>query len=54
MVFADGITSVGARRLEPRVQPRYSGYIGWRGTVPEHEVTDETRELLHDAISYAS
>ena len=53
VVFADGISSVGRRRLQPRVQPRYSGYIGWRGTVPEREVSVETADLIHDATAYA-
>jgi 2,6-dihydroxypyridine 3-monooxygenase len=53
VVFADGISSVGRRRLQPRVQPRYSGYIGWRGTVPERELSVETAELIHDATAYA-
>jgi 2,6-dihydroxypyridine 3-monooxygenase len=53
VVFADGISSVGRRRLQPRSQPRYSGYIGWRGTVPEQTVSAETADLLHDATTYA-
>lgn len=53
VVFADGITSVGRRRLQPRVQPRYAGYIGWRGTVPERAVSPETADLIHDALAYA-
>jgi 2,6-dihydroxypyridine 3-monooxygenase len=53
VVFADGISSVGRRRLQPRSQPRYSGYIGWRGTVPEQKVSDETADLIHDATTYA-
>ncbi|GAA3774667.1 FAD binding domain-containing protein [Plantactinospora mayteni] len=53
VVFADGISSVGRRRLQPRVRPRYSGYVGWRGTVPEREVSVETANLVHDATTYA-
>lgn len=53
VVFADGISSTGRRRLLPDVGPSYSGYVGWRGTVPEAEVSDETLELLLDALSYA-
>ena len=53
VVFADGITSTARARLDPAAQLRYSGYVGWRGTVPEHELTDGTRELLGDAISYS-
>lgn len=53
VVFADGISSVGRRRLQPRVQPRYSGYIGWRGCVQERDVSVETAELVDDATAYA-
>ncbi len=53
VVFADGISSTGRRRLLPHVRPRYSGYVGWRGTVAEDEVSTETARLLHDALTYA-
>ena len=53
VVFADGISSVGRRRLQPRVRPRYSGYIGWRGTVLERDVSVETADLIHDATAYS-
>jgi 2,6-dihydroxypyridine 3-monooxygenase len=53
VVFADGISSVGRRRLQPRVSPRYAGYIGWRGTVPEREVSVETADLIDGATAYA-
>lgn len=52
VVFADGISSTGRRRLLPHHRPRYSGYVGWRGTVPEADVTPETRMLLEDALGY--
>lgn len=52
VVFADGITSIGRERLDPAAKLSYSGYIGWRGTVPQRELTDATRELLQDAITY--
>lgn len=53
VVFADGISSVGRRRLQPSSQPRYSGYIGWRGCVLERDVSVETTALMHDATVYA-
>jgi 2,6-dihydroxypyridine 3-monooxygenase len=52
VVFADGISSTGRRRLLPDLRPRYSGYVGWRGTVPETGVSEETSALLDDALSY--
>lgn len=53
VVFADGITSPSRRRISPGSRLEYSGYVGWRGTVPEREVTAETFELLRDSISYS-
>ncbi len=52
VVFADGISSTGRRRLLPELRSAYSGYVGWRGTVPESFVSAATRELLDDALSY--
>lgn len=52
VVFADGISSVGRRRLNPFAGPTYSGYVGWRGTVPERDVSPETFELLSTALTY--
>jgi len=51
-VFADGITSTGRQVIAPEAQPEYSGYIGWRGTVPEQEFTDESLALIGDSLGY--
>ncbi|GAA4539079.1 FAD-dependent monooxygenase [Pseudonocardia xishanensis] len=53
VVFADGITSIGRSLLDPAATLEYSGYVGWRGTVPEQELTADTRALLGNAISYS-
>ena len=53
VVFADGIGSPSRRRIAPGSGLEYSGYVGWRGTVPEREVSPETFELLHDSITYS-
>ncbi|WP_410581865.1 FAD-dependent monooxygenase [Amycolatopsis sp. lyj-108] len=53
VVFADGITSIGRRTLDSESELEYSGYVGWRGTVPEHRLPDGTRALLENAISYS-
>ncbi len=53
VVFADGITSMGRSRLDPTATMTYSGYVGWRGTVPEHTLSTHARVTLRDAISYA-
>jgi 2,6-dihydroxypyridine 3-monooxygenase len=53
VVFADGIGSPSRRRISPTTRLEYAGYVGWRGTVPERDVSRETFELLHDSISYS-
>ena len=43
LVCADGIGSHRASRLLPEVTPAYAGYVAWRGTVPEAELTRRRR-----------
>ncbi|SEB26164.1 MULTISPECIES: FAD binding domain-containing protein [unclassified Mycobacterium] len=52
IVFADGITSPARERFDPDAALVYSGYVGWRGTVPLSELTASTRDVLGDAITY--
>ena len=52
VVFADGITSSARERFDPNAKPIYSGYIGWRGTVPQTQLSASTRTALQDAITY--
>jgi 2,6-dihydroxypyridine 3-monooxygenase len=53
VIFADGISSLSRRRVSPGTELSYAGYVGWRGTVPEKDVSPQTFELLHDSISYS-
>lgn len=53
LVCADGIASTARRRLLPGVEPRYSGYVGWRGTVGARALSPATFNALSDAITYA-
>jgi 2,6-dihydroxypyridine 3-monooxygenase len=52
LVCADGIQSPARRRLLPGVRPRYAGYVAWRGTVVEHDLTRRTLDALLGAITY--
>ena len=52
LVCADGINSIGRGLLLPDVRPRYAGYVAWRGTVGEGELTRDTFAALHEAIAY--
>jgi 2,6-dihydroxypyridine 3-monooxygenase len=52
VVFADGITSTARPRFDPDATLRYSGYVGWRGTHPQHLLSEPTQAALCDAITY--
>jgi 2,6-dihydroxypyridine 3-monooxygenase len=52
LVCADGIRSTARRLLLPDVTPEYAGYVGWRGTVGEGELSPETFAALNEAITY--
>jgi 2,6-dihydroxypyridine 3-monooxygenase len=52
LVCADGIRSTARRFLLPDVTPEYAGYVGWRGTVEEAELSRETFASLNEAITY--
>ena len=52
VVAADGISSTTRAALLPEVAPCYSGYVAWRGTMPESELAPSTFAALADAITY--
>ncbi|HYH50391.1 MAG TPA: FAD binding domain-containing protein [Acidimicrobiia bacterium] len=52
VVAADGVASTVRSLLMPDVEPRYAGYVGWRGTVGEEQLSPETFRALHEAITY--
>jgi 2,6-dihydroxypyridine 3-monooxygenase len=51
-VCADGIRSTGRAILVPDAQPRYVGYVAWRGTIERNELSDRAASILRDAITY--
>jgi 2,6-dihydroxypyridine 3-monooxygenase len=52
LVCADGVGSLARERLAPAAGRTYAGYVAWRGTVPERDLSPGTRELLGNAITY--
>lgn len=52
LVAADGIASSARRMLLPEVEPRYAGYVAWRGVVDERALSRDTFERLADAVTY--
>ncbi len=51
-VMADGVGSLARARLLPEVRSAYSGYVAWRGMVPEAQLDAATRAVFDNAITY--
>ncbi|MDT5116564.1 MAG: 2,6-dihydroxypyridine 3-monooxygenase [Mycobacterium sp.] len=52
VVCADGIRSTGRRILVPHNEPRYAGYVAWRGTIDRDQLSARTADVLRDAVTY--
>lgn len=52
LVCADGIHSTARQLLLPEIEREYAGYVAWRGTVVEGELSPETFAAFHEAITY--
>jgi 2,6-dihydroxypyridine 3-monooxygenase len=52
LICADGVGSVGRARFQPQAQRVYAGYVAWRGTIAEAELSPATSALLSDALTY--
>src|SRR5262249_28721417 len=50
LIGADGINSVVRQQFSPAVQPRYAGYVAWRGIVEEADVAPGDRALVSDPL----
>ncbi|KAI9820438.1 MAG: hypothetical protein M1832_003771 [Thelocarpon impressellum] len=52
MIAADGPSSTLRSIVLPQVQRRYAGYVAWRGTVPEDEVSAEARATFVENFTF--
>jgi 2,6-dihydroxypyridine 3-monooxygenase len=52
LVCADGLLSTARSILLPEVVPEYAGYVAWRGTTPEADLSDRARADLADSMIY--
>ena len=52
VIAADGSSSKTRQMLQPNVKRRYAGYVAWRGTVPEQEVSEETKTKFDQKVTY--
>jgi 2-polyprenyl-6-methoxyphenol hydroxylase-like FAD-dependent oxidoreductase len=46
LIGADGVRSTVRRLLMPGLEPRYSGYVSWRGVVEEGDAPAALRDLI--------
>lgn len=51
-VCADGVASTARSILLPTVEPAYAGYVAWRGTAAEADLSVEAIEQLADSMLY--
>lgn len=51
-ICADGYASTARSLLAPGAKPVYSGYVGWRGTLPESAAAPATRLALREAVTF--
>ncbi|MFL9908879.1 FAD binding domain-containing protein [Paraburkholderia sp. RL17-337-BIB-A] len=54
LVGADGSNSTVRQLLWTDAEPRYAGYLAWRGLVPEDAMPEITRETLHGDFAFAN
>ncbi len=52
VVCADGVSSRARDILQPHVEPHYAGYVAWRGTLAESDLSARAATRLGDAITY--
>lgn len=53
LVCADGANSASRRRLLPDVEPRYAGYVAWRGTLDEVDAPPHLVAFFDNAFTFS-
>ena len=53
LIGADGMRSVVRRALFPEVEPKYVGYLAWRGMLEEREATPEFVDSCFSALNFS-
>jgi len=52
IIAADGASSTIRRLLVPGVERKYVGYVAWRGTVPETQLSDAAKEVFVEKFPF--
>ena len=50
VIAADGSNSAVRRLLLPELRRPYAGYVAWRGSVLEMDISEETRQVIKDNV----
>ena len=53
LIGADGMRSTVRRTLFPNVQPRYAGYLAWRGMLEERHATSEFVDSCFASLNFS-
>jgi 2-polyprenyl-6-methoxyphenol hydroxylase-like FAD-dependent oxidoreductase len=53
LIAADGNLSTVRRQYTPEVEPRYAGYVAWRGMLAERDLPAKAREAIARRIAYS-
>ena len=54
LVAADGVYSTVRRQFLPAIEPRYAGYVAWRGVLEERDIDPRDHAQLYAALSYCA
>jgi 2-polyprenyl-6-methoxyphenol hydroxylase-like FAD-dependent oxidoreductase len=52
VIAADGASSTIRRLIQQAVERKYVGYVAWRGTVPETELSDSAKEVFLEKFPF--
>lgn len=52
LIGADGVRSTVRRLLMPEIEPRYAGYVAWRGVVAEGDVPDALHAVIFQHMAF--
>ncbi|KAI0139917.1 FAD binding domain-containing protein [Hypoxylon sp. NC0597] len=53
VIAADGVHSTVRKLMQAPTRKEYSGYIGWRGTVPERLLSKDTIEYFSNRLNFS-
>jgi len=52
LIGADGPSSTVRKIFQPDIERTYAGYVAWRGTVPEIDVSESTRDCFSEKFTF--